>query len=116
MGRLLLPSSSRRVKSRTPMKICGTDIRVRGRLLRIAQLEGDKYEFLDDPEAMLDGLRQAGARIDLFTFMQKLPQTSPKYAYPFEWDNLAVLPVSTFDHWWTQQLGFKARNKAKQAV
>ncbi|MGA2271955.1 MAG: hypothetical protein ABSH00_00265 [Bryobacteraceae bacterium] len=32
-----------------------------------------------------------------------------------EWDNMAVLPVSTFDHWWTQQIGFKARNKAKQA-
>jgi hypothetical protein len=28
---------------------------------------------------------------------------------------LAVLPVSTFDHWWTKQIGFKARNKAKQA-
>ena len=26
-----------------------------------------------------------------------------------------MLPVSTFDHWWTQQIGFKARNKAKQA-
>jgi hypothetical protein len=32
-----------------------------------------------------------------------------------EWDNLAVLPVSTFDHWWNEQIGFKARNKAKQA-
>ena len=32
-----------------------------------------------------------------------------------EWDNLAVLPISTFDHWWSQQIGFKARNKAKQA-
>jgi hypothetical protein len=33
-----------------------------------------------------------------------------------EWDNLAVLPVSTFDDWWTKQIGFKARNKAKQAA
>ena len=32
-----------------------------------------------------------------------------------EWDNFAALPVSTFDHWWTKQIGFKARNKAKQA-
>jgi hypothetical protein len=32
-----------------------------------------------------------------------------------EWDNLAVLPISTFENWWTKQLGFKARNKAKQA-
>ena len=98
------------------MKVCGKDIRLRGRFIRIAQLEGDKYEFLDKPEAMLDGLRKSGTRVDLFTFMQKLPETSAKYPYPLEWDNLAVLPVSTFDHWWTQQIGFKARNKAKQAV
>jgi hypothetical protein len=32
-----------------------------------------------------------------------------------EWDNLAVLPITTFDHWWTDVLGFKGRNKAKQA-
>jgi len=39
----------------------------------------------------------------------------PKYAYPMEWDNLAVPPVSTFEQWWMHQIGFKARNKAKQA-
>ena len=79
------------------MKICGKDIKVQGRLLRIARLDAEKYLFLDDPEAVLDGLRKSGIRIDLFTFMQRLPETSPKYAYPMEWDNLAALPVSTFD-------------------
>jgi hypothetical protein len=97
------------------MRICGKDIIVKGRLIRIARLDGDKYEFPDNPEGILDGLRKSGTRIDLFTFMQKLPETPPKYDYPMEWDNLAVLPVSTFDHWWTHQIGFKARNKAKQA-
>ena len=97
------------------INICGKDIRVTGRLFRIASLEGDKYVFLDDPGPILDVLRKCGVRIDLFTFMQRLPETSPKYAYPMEWDNLAALSVSTFDHWWTQQIGFKARNKAKQA-
>jgi hypothetical protein len=47
--------------------------------------------------------------------MQKLPDTSPKFNYPMEWDNLAVLPITTFDDWWTKTIGFKARNKAKQA-
>jgi len=97
------------------MKVCGKDIRVRGRLIRIAQLEGDKYEFLDDPEAMLEELRGSGARIDLFTFMQRLSEPSPKYAYPMEWDNLAVLPVSTFDYWLTQQIRFAPRGRLHQA-
>lgn len=90
-------------------------LKVRGRLIRIGWIDGDGYKFLDDPEAVLAELRKGDSRIDLFTFMQRLPDTAVKYTYPVEWDNLAVLPVSTFEHWWTKQIGFKARNKAKQA-
>lgn len=97
------------------LTIGGKQIRVQGRLLRTARLEADKYQFVDDPKPLLDALRKSGIHIDLFTFMQRLPETSPKYSYPMEWDNLATLPITTFDDWWTQQIGFKARNKAKQA-
>jgi hypothetical protein len=97
------------------MNVCGRDIRIRGRFIRIARLDGDKYTFPDDPAVMIEGLRKCGTRIDLFTFLQKLPETSPKYDYPMEWDNLAVLPVSTFDHWWTQQIRSFPRNRARQA-
>jgi hypothetical protein len=97
------------------INVCGKDIKVEGRLLRIARLDGDKYNFPDDPESLLNGLRKCGTRIDLFTFLQKLPETSPKYCYPMEWDNLAVLPVSTFDHWWTRQIRSDPRNRARQA-
>jgi hypothetical protein len=102
-------------RGRSFMKVCGKDIKVEGRLVRIARLDGDKFVFLEDPDPVVDGLKRSGIRVDLFTFLQKLPETSPKYTYPMEWDNLAVLPISTFDHWWTKQIGFKARNKAKQA-
>ncbi len=97
------------------MKVCGKDIKIQGRLIQIASPELDKYESLNDPEAVLDGLRKCGIRIDLFTFMQKMPETSPKYAYPMEWDNLAVLPLSTFDHWWKNQIRSLSRNRARQA-
>lgn len=97
------------------IKVCGKDIKIKGRFLRIAHLDGDKYTFPDNPEAMLDGLRKCGRRIDLFTFLQKLPETSRRYDYPMEWDNLAVLPVSTFDHWWKHQINSYPRNRARQA-
>lgn len=97
------------------IKLCDRDIKLQGRLIRMAQIDGDKWRFLDDPEPVLDGLRKCGVRVDLFTFMQRLPETSPRYNYPMEMDNLAVIPISTFEHWWTKQIGFKARNKAKQA-
>jgi hypothetical protein len=97
------------------MNVCGKEIKIEGRLLRIARLDAEKYHFVDDPETLLRELRPAGVRADLFTFVQKLPGTSPKYNYPMELDNFAAIPISSFDHWWTKQIGFKARNKAKQA-
>ena len=32
-----------------------------------------------------------------------------------EWDNLAVLPVTTYDHWWKHQINSFPRNRARQA-
>jgi hypothetical protein len=98
------------------MRLNNVDIKITGRALRIARLDADKFQFLEsDPRRVVDDLRASGVRVDLFTFIQRLPETKPKYSYPMEWDNFAALPVSTFDHWWTKQIGFKARNKAKQA-
>jgi hypothetical protein len=99
----------------TGLKVDNRELRIAGRLCRIAHLDADDYKFLDNPEAVVSDLRKSRLAIDLFTFLQKLPDTLPKYPYPYEMDNLAVLPVSTFNHWWTKQIGFKARNKAKQA-
>jgi len=97
------------------MNVCGHEVKIFGSFVRIAVLSADTYEFIDDPEAALKEIRESGERIDLFTFMQRVPDTSPKYQYPMEWDNLAVLSVSTYEQWWKEQIGFKARNKAKQA-
>jgi hypothetical protein len=91
------------------------ELRISGRALRIARLDAELYHFLLDPEPMIDRLRRSQDRVDIFTFMQGLPETAPKYVYPMEWDNLAILPISSFENWWNNQIGFKSRNKAKQA-
>ena len=95
--------------------MCGQEIRIRRGLIRIAELSADTFEYVDDPEATVNSLRRSKDRIDLFTFMQRLPDTTPKYTYPLEWDNLAVLSISTFDHWWTKQVNDKTRNMARRA-
>jgi len=97
------------------IEVDGTKIQVRGSLVKIARLDGEKFLFAADPERMIQTLRNRRQRIDLFTFIQRATEPSPKFSYPMEWDNLAALSISSFDYWWNQQLGFKARNKAKQA-
>src|SRR5215475_3443686 len=97
------------------MIVCDKKIRVDGRVLRVARLDGEKYNFPEDPEALLQGLRNSGTRIDIVTFLQRIPETAPKYNYPCELDNLAVVPVSTFEHWWKNQIRSFPRNRARQA-
>jgi hypothetical protein len=84
-------------------------------LVKIARLDAEKYEFLENPASTLVELRKCGTRIDLFTFMQGPPESEPKYSYPMEWDNLAILPVSTFEIWWTKQVDAKTRNMVRKA-
>lgn len=97
------------------MEVCGEDIRIRGKLIRIGYIDGEKYNSPECPEQLVAALRNCRLRPDVFTFLQKLPHTSPAYPYPMEWDNLAVLQVSTFDHWWNHQIRSYPRNRARQA-
>ena len=90
-------------------------IRTSGRLLRIARLDAELYYFLRDPEPLIDQLRRSKERIDIFTFLQGMPETEPKFKYPIEQDNLAVLPISTFENWWNKQIRSITKNRAKQA-
>jgi hypothetical protein len=97
------------------IEVCGREVCIEGRVLRIAHLHGDTFRFIDDPASLVNGLQACGARVDLFTFAQRLSETKPKFSYPVEWENAAMLPVSTFQHWWTHQLRSYPRNRARQA-
>jgi hypothetical protein len=97
------------------INVCGTDIRVHGNLLRFAHVDGEKFVFMADPEPVLQGLRKCGVRIDLFTFMPRLGDQSARYSFPMEMDNLAAIPISIFDHWWTKQIDGKTRNMIRKA-
>ncbi len=101
---------------REQMELQGREIRRRGSLIRVAFLDGEGYQFLDDPDAGVAALRKLRRRFDLFTFIQNLSDTTPRFAYPIEWDNLAALKVTTFESWMKNQIDFKARNKARKAA
>ncbi len=97
------------------INVCGREIKVQGRLFRIARIEGDSFKFLDDPEAMIEGLKKCGKRIDLFTFLPRLSETAITYPYQIGQDNLAVIKISTFDDWWNKQIRTSSRNRARLA-
>jgi hypothetical protein len=97
------------------MDIDDHKMRIEGKLLKVARLDAERFLYLDDPEPLIESLRKARSRVDLFTFIQKPSETQPKYGYPMEWDNLAVLTVSSFDNWWTKQVDAKTRNIVRKS-
>ena len=97
------------------MRIGGKAFDTRGLLVRTMQLSSEGFQNPKKPGEVLEELRKSAHRPDLFTFMQRLPNTSPAYPFPMEWEDLAALPVSTFDHWWLKVIDGKTRNMVRRA-
>jgi len=103
------------LKTYSIVTIGDREIKVNGNLIKIGRIHGDTYKFLDDPEPLLNAIRKDRKGIDLFTFMQRLPASAPKFNYPMELDNVAALRITTFDDWFTKQIDGKTRNMVRRA-
>jgi hypothetical protein len=97
------------------LEILGREIRFRGRLVRTAFIDGEGYQFLQDPKLAVELFRKSKTRADLFTFIPRLSETAPKYDYPVEWDNMAALRVTSFDDWMKNQIDRKVRNMVRKS-
>ncbi len=97
------------------MFIDGKDIYISGKFIKIASLANEWFEDIEDPPKLISELKLARPKPGLFSFWQRLPYTEPDYGYHMVPDNLAVLPISTFDHWWSKQINAKTRNVARKA-
>src|SRR5204863_4613670 len=86
-----------------------------GRLPRIARLEQDWCEDVEDPEILINTLRKTAGGPDVLTFTQRLPDLETKYAYQMELDSMAALPIKSYSFWWEKQIDRKARNKVRKA-
>jgi len=93
------------------------DMIVTGGLVKTARLRDEEWQETPvEPEAILDQLRAAGSRPDLFTFAQSLTDQEPRFSYPLEWDNLAVIPITTYEDWWENRLPQETRKNVRRAA
>ncbi len=88
---------------------------ISGAFFRIAKVRDEPYDCIDDGNRFIDQVKQAGVRADLFSFSQEIGDQKPKYPYHQEWDRFAVLPLSTYEKWFSEQINFKTRNKVRKA-
>jgi hypothetical protein len=98
------------------MLINNLTLNIKGRFLKIAEIKEEWDQDVIDPEAVVNAIKMSNVRIDLFTFIQRLPESRPKYSYFMEWDNVAAIPIRTFNYWLENQIPKQARNRIKKAM
>ena len=54
------------------MLIDNKEIKIRGKLIKTAQLAEEWYDDVEDPESLISGLNAKKAKADIFTFWQAI--------------------------------------------
>jgi hypothetical protein len=76
---------------------------VTGKWVKLARAHDEEWmetSAATDPAQCIMELRAGGLKADIFTFTEQLPHTQPRFAYPWEWDNIASAPTTNFAKWW----------------
>jgi hypothetical protein len=81
--------------------------------LKIARIKEEWDDDVNDPSNLIRGIKKNGVNADIFTFMQRLPESIPKFDYYMEWDNVAALPITGYDDWFENKIHRNHRNKIK---
>lgn len=110
MGSVNIKHRGKRGSVRT-IEIYGKLLVVTGKFLKIARLKNEWLEDVQDPDLLIQELRTLNSRIDIFTFVQKLPESKPKYNYIMEWDSIAAIPITGYDNWINKQIVQNSRKK-----
>ena len=102
------------------IEINGRMIIVEGRWLTVASVHDEEWQEGDvvpDPVEFIAGLRKhEGFSADLFTFSQKPTDRTPRYAYAYEWESIAAIPVISYSDWWTNRVSTDLRNDVRKAA
>jgi hypothetical protein len=113
---ILVRGKSVRVPS---ARICGRTVLTGGHWIKLAAVQDEELiegEGVAQPESFISQLQESGLNADIFTFSQNLLDTTPKYSYHLEWDNLAVIPITTFADWWEKRVESSVRRAVRKAA
>src|SRR5262245_55531243 len=87
--------------------LCGVNVLLRRRFIKTAQIFDEYWlerDTLPAPETVIGELRKMASKPDIFVFAQRVPDTATRHRYHHIFDNYAVLPLSTYEHWFQHQI------------
>lgn len=93
------------------MIVDNKEIIITGRFIKKVQLKSEWDVDIKEPEAFIKQIKNSKIKADIFTFMQRLPESKPKYKYFMEWDSIAAIPITTYEYWLKKQIVQNSRKK-----
>jgi Acetyltransferase (GNAT) domain len=70
-------------------------------------------DTLPHPGAVVEQLRRVRHPPDLFMFTQRVPHSEPMFDFYYEWDNVAAVPISTHQQWFSEQISSASRRNIR---
>lgn len=98
------------------MVIDHKEVIVKGKFLKVIKLLDEWYIDLNDPNSFVDHIKNSNIKGDIFTFMQRFPHVNPRFNYHLVWDNIAAIPLSSYDFWIEKQITRTSRKCALKAL
>ena len=90
---------------------------ISGRLVRVARLRDEYYDFIESPTEFIANVKSS-ARLpaSLFTFVPPISPRATAFNFHVEMDSAAMLNISTYEDWWKKQINDKTRNMVRKAT
>jgi len=101
------------------LQIDGRPVISSGKWLKTAVVHDEELledETLTDAESFVSQLKRGRVNADIFTFSQRLPHTTPKFSYHVDWDNFAVIPITTYSDWFKNRIESSVQRAIRKAA
>jgi len=96
--------------------VAGKELQIIGSVVKTVRLRSELFVRVEDASCFVHEIRKADIPADIATFLQDISDPIPRYSFYHESEKLAVLPITTYDEWFSRQLHFKPRNKLRKAL
>lgn len=89
------------------IRICGRTVVAVGKWLKVASIHDEfcvEGDIVPKPDRFIAELQRWKLKPDLFTFPQKVNDLTPRFGFYLEWEDFAVIPITTYENWLKNQI------------
>lgn len=92
---------------------------VTGKWLKVASVHDEfcvEGEIAPNPDQIIAQLKKWDIKPDIFTFPQRFTDPEPRFSYHVEWEDFAVIPITTYNDWLRKQIRKDGRVNLNRAA